>query len=65
MLGVDRAMITCPLCGVGRTEAMPENACLRRYRCTGCGEMLSPIEGDCCVFCSYSDGVCPPRAGAA
>ncbi len=39
---------------------MPENACQHFYRCTGCGQMLKPREGDCCVFCSYGDTVCPP-----
>jgi hypothetical protein len=23
--------------------------------------MLRPRQGDCCVFCSYSDAICPPR----
>jgi hypothetical protein len=40
---------------------MPENACQHFYRCTGCGEMLKPKSGDCCVFCSYADAVCPPK----
>ena len=25
----------------------------------GCGAMLKPKEGDCCVFCSYADVHCP------
>jgi hypothetical protein len=28
---------------------------------TGCGQRLKPKPGDCCVFCSYGDIVCPPR----
>ena len=40
---------------------MPENACQHFYRCTGCGGMLEPKPGDCCVFCSYADAICPPR----
>ena len=43
---------------------MPENACQHLYRCTGCGELLKPNPGDCCVFCSYADTVCPPRQKA-
>jgi hypothetical protein len=33
------------------------------YRCTGCGEMLKPRDGDCCVFCSYADTPCPSKQG--
>lgn len=55
------ATITCPLCGTTAREAMPENACRHFYRCTGCDQTLRPKDGDCCVFCSYADAVCPPR----
>ncbi len=55
------AVITCPLCGVQSRESMPADACLRYYRCTGCGETLKPRPGDCCVFCSYADSRCPPE----
>lgn len=55
------ATITCPLCGTEKREGMPENACLHRYACTGCGALLKPKPGDCCVFCSYADAMCPPR----
>ena len=55
------AVITCPNCGTRSREVMPEDACQHFYRCAGCGEILRPREGDCCVFCSYSDQVCPPK----
>ena len=55
------ATITCPSCGTRKREAMPTNACQRFYRCTGCGEMLKRKPGDCCVFCSYADKLCPPN----
>jgi hypothetical protein len=42
-------------------ETMPVNACQHGYVCTGCGELLRPKPGDCCVFCSYADAACPPR----
>jgi hypothetical protein len=61
---VTEARITCPLCGVEARKVMPENACQYFYRCTGCGEQLRPAPGDCCVFCSYADTVCPPRQRA-
>jgi hypothetical protein len=58
---VTEATITCPLCGTLARGAMPENACQFFYACTGCGEMLKPKAGDCCVFCSYADTACPPK----
>lgn len=55
------AVISCPICGIGRAERMPENACQHFYRCRGCGEALRPHDGDCCVFCSYGNTRCPPK----
>ena len=40
---------------------MPENACVHFFRCPVCEARLTPKPGDCCVFCSYGDEVCPPR----
>lgn len=53
--------ITCPECGHARTEEMPVDACTRFYECTSCRTLLRPKPGDCCVFCSYGDVVCPPQ----
>jgi hypothetical protein len=58
---VAEATLTCPACGFAKAEAMPEDTCLYFYRCDGCGEILKPLPGDCCVFCSYSDRQCPPK----
>jgi hypothetical protein len=44
---------------------MPENACQHFYTCTSCGTMLRPRQSDCCVFCSYSDQLCPPKQQSA
>ncbi|TAM11439.1 MAG: hypothetical protein EPN72_04260 [Nevskiaceae bacterium] len=52
--------ITCPHCGTRRRETMPTNACLHYYPCSGCGALLTPKPGDCCVFCSWGDVPCPP-----
>ena len=52
--------ITCPKCGHSKQELMPTDACQFFYDCEGCGELLRPLEGDCCVFCSYGDTKCPP-----
>jgi len=53
--------ITCPECGFEKSETMPTNACRFFYTCTSCGTLLKPRPGDCCVYCSYSDHMCPPK----
>ncbi|HET9293172.1 MAG TPA: GDCCVxC domain-containing (seleno)protein [Gemmatimonadales bacterium] len=40
---------------------MPHTACLHFWPCPRCGRTLLPRSGDCCVFCSYGDAICPPR----
>jgi hypothetical protein len=54
------SVITCPNCSVSRLETMPTDACQFFYDCTGCGKLLRPEAGDCCVFCSYGSVPCPP-----
>lgn len=54
------SVITCPHCDTTRIETMPTDACQFFYECTGCGVVLRPKEGDCCVFCSYGSVPCPP-----
>jgi hypothetical protein len=53
--------LTCPQCGFQKIETMPTDACLHFYQCAGCGALLKPRMGDCCVFCSYGSVKCPPR----
>ena len=55
-----RSTLTCPACGHAETLAMPTDACLFFHECAGCGLLLKPKPGDCCVFCSYADIPCPP-----
>jgi hypothetical protein len=52
--------ITCPRCGHSEREEMPTHACQFFYDCKGCGAVLRPLPGDCCVYCSYGDTPCPP-----
>lgn len=52
--------LTCPRCGHKAVEVMPTDACIYFYDCRGCGALLKPNPGDCCVFCSYGDTPCPP-----
>jgi hypothetical protein len=52
--------LTCPHCGHQSREIMPADACRFFHDCAGCGEVLRPKPGDCCVFCSYGSVPCPP-----
>ena len=55
-----QSTITCPQCGHRETETMPTDACQFFYDCKGCGAVLRPDEGDCCVYCSFGSVPCPP-----
>ena len=55
-----KSIITCPKCGQAATETMPVDACQYLYDCKGCGIVLKPKSGDCCVYCSYGTVRCPP-----
>ena len=52
-------VIRCPACGNEAPEIIPDDACVIEYECQGCGVLLRPKKGDCCVFCSYSRDRCP------
>ncbi|WP_084141881.1 GDCCVxC domain-containing (seleno)protein [Hyphomonas johnsonii] len=56
---VAASTLTCPECGHRSKEAMPTNACQYFYDCKGCGALLKPKPGDCCVYCSFGDVACP------
>jgi hypothetical protein len=55
-----RSEISCPYCGHRKVEEMPTDACRFFYECEGCGTLLRPKAGHCCVFCSYGSVPCPP-----
>jgi len=55
-----QSTLTCPHCGHRSVETMPTNACVFFHDCAGCGVLLQPKPGDCCVFCSWGDTPCPP-----
>lgn len=57
--------IKCPECGHSATETMPTDSCQIFYECANCKTLLKPLQGDCCVYCSYGDTKCPPiQAGS-
>lgn len=55
-----KSTLTCPNCGFKKEEIMPTDACQYFYECEKCKTMLKPLEGDCCVYCSYGSVKCPP-----
>lgn len=55
------SVLQCPKCGNKKEEIMPENACVRFYECTVCGELIKAKPDTCCVFCSYGDVDCPSK----
>ncbi len=55
-----KSTITCPKCGHQKEETMPTDACQFFYKCEKCNTILKPLEGDCCVYCSYGSVACPP-----
>src|SRR5271166_378167 len=57
---IAESTINCPNCGTSKTETMPTDACQFFYDCTGCGTLLRPKPGDCCVFCSFGSVPCAP-----
>ena len=58
---MDQAVITCPYCKVSKEELMPARYRVDSYLCTACGKMLTPESGECCVFCAFSNTICPPQ----
>lgn len=55
-----QSTLTCPRCSAAKVEIMPTDACQYFYECTACKMLLKPLQGHCCVFCSYGSVPCPP-----
>jgi hypothetical protein len=55
-----QSTVTCPNCGHVAEETMPTDACQWFYECPSCKAVLRPLEGDCCIYCSYGTVPCPP-----
>lgn len=55
-----KSTLSCPNCGHKKDELMPTDACQYFYECENCKIILKPLEGDCCVYCSYGSVKCPP-----
>ena len=60
-----RAKLTCPSCAYVEDVVMPKDSCQSFHECGSCMTFLKPRPGDCCVYCSYADEVCPPKQVAS
>ncbi len=56
-----QSSITCPKCGHSKSETMPTETCQFFYECESCKTVLKPMQGDCCVYCSYGTVKCPSK----
>ena len=61
MATITKANLTCPRCGFEQESEMPNDACQFFFQCVSCKTLLRPNEGDCCVFCSFADQLCPMK----
>ena len=52
--------LTCLIRGHRQIERMPTNTRQWFYECRGRRNLLKPLPGQCCVFCSYGDVPCRP-----
>jgi len=65
MEAITNATLTCPECKDEQAVDMPTDACQFFYECVNCHRVLRPLDGDCCVFCSFADRLCPVNQPAA
>ena len=65
MATITKGTLTCPRCGHQRESEMPTDACHFFYECLNCKTVLKPLDGDCCVYCSFGDSLCPIKQGEA
>ena len=62
---ITKATLTCPECKHEQGLEIPTNACQFFFECVNCDTVLRPLDGDCCVFCSFADQRCPMKQQAA
>ncbi|MEE2565112.1 GDCCVxC domain-containing (seleno)protein [Hyphobacterium marinum] len=56
-----KSTLTCPECETIHPDLlMPTDACQYFWDCPSCKMVIKPLDGDCCVFCSYGSVACPP-----
>ena len=56
-----QAKICCPFCRFEKAEEMAVGFPERQYTCSACGKKLEVAEAECCVYCKFSDAICPEQ----
>jgi hypothetical protein len=56
---IQSALIECPKCKASKEETMPLYFRQMYYACSACGHQVEVGEEDCCVFCAFSNVICP------
>lgn len=58
---MNKATITCPMCGHKNEVEVPEEKCLPFHKCLGCKKTIAvPKDSkNCCVVCEFSPESCP------
>ncbi|TGV04901.1 hypothetical protein EM932_01720 [Flavivirga rizhaonensis] len=51
--------ISCPYCNHKMNIKMSETSIHFIHECNNCKKILRPLEGSCCIFCSYGNTTCP------
>ena len=65
MTTITKGTLTCPRCGFKQESEMPTDACQFFHECVNCKTILKPLDGDCCVYCSFGDTLCPIKQAEA
>ncbi|MGB7291712.1 MAG: GDCCVxC domain-containing (seleno)protein [Thermodesulfobacteriota bacterium] len=56
-----RCANNCPNCEFEKEETMPVDVCRFFNEYTKCKTLIKLKPGECCVFCPYRSGKCPPK----
>jgi hypothetical protein len=60
-----KTVVKCPHCGYFQSEPLDEGTIVLHWRCPGCGALVEPNAGDCCVYCSHGSEKCLQAQRAA
>jgi len=56
-----QSVVQCPSCGHKSNQEMRTNACKYVHKCDACSTVSKPLQGDCCIHCSYGSVKCPSK----
>lgn len=56
-----QSLVKCPHCNFEEFLDMSFDNCIISHKCNSCGKIMTPREGECCIFCSYGSEKCPTK----